>query len=42
MLTTPKVMVYPRSLRLASRAFKYAVAVSAGLLCSYWIVLGSW
>jgi hypothetical protein len=42
MLTTSNMMFDPYSLRLARRAFKYVVVVSAGLLCSYWIVLGRW
>ncbi len=34
--------LYVRPLPWARRALDYAVALSAALLCSYWIVQGRW
>jgi len=36
------VHVYERPIRVARRTLEYAFAISAALLCSYWIVQARW
>jgi hypothetical protein len=42
MPTTRNAGLYERASDFARRALEYGVAVSAALLCSYWIVQARW